>query len=52
MGDYLVSKVTLVIVGILIIGVVAAGGVTSGIKLFDKIKFEAQKIRGKTTERS
>lgn len=48
----MVSKVTLVIVGVLIIGIVAAGGVTSGIKLFDKIKFEAQKIRGKTTERS
>jgi len=51
-GDYLVSKVTLVIVGVLIIGIVAAGGAGAGIKIFDKIKFEAQKIRGKTTERS
>jgi len=51
-GDSLVSKITLVIVGILIIGVVAAGGVTSGIKLFDKIKFEANKIRGTRAERS
>jgi len=50
-GDSLVSKVTLVIVGVLVIGILAAGGVTSGIRLFDKIKFEANKIRGNNAER-
>lgn len=52
MGDYLVSKVTLVIAGVLIVGFFAAGGAGGAVKLFDKIKFEANKIRGKTTDRS
>jgi len=48
----LVSKVVLVIASVLVIGFFAAGGAGGAIKLFDKIKFEANKIRGKTTERS
>lgn len=52
MGDSLVSKVTLIIVGVLVIGIVAAGGIGAGTKLFDKIKFEANKIRGNRAERS
>lgn len=47
----MVSKVTLIIVGVLVVGFVAAGGVAAGTNLFDKIKFEAQKLRGKDSER-
>ena len=45
-------SVKLIIISVLVIGLVAAGGVGAGIKLFDKIKFEANKIRGARGDRS